>query len=326
MPYRQLRLGAGFDLHAFVFYGLLRLLPHPWLRRLVSAPQAAWVRWRRGSVALDALDDAGRAALARLRRDGTAMLPPALSATDLTAIHAHLAACTAVCFTAEGGRSERRVDARSTGVQRARFRVADILTCPQLVRLINDTVALAVAGAALGCRPTVALLGLTWSHASPGRLPDVQHFHRDVESPRFVKVFTYLTDVGPDDGPHRYLAGSHRGAGRLRLRPYDGDALARQLGDGALRTITGPAGTRFIEDTWGVHQGEPVRRGPRLMLDVMYAVGPVALYAYQPQPSPAGVVLDPDVNRLFFQPTAGAPQPAGARPADPAQPPAQPSR
>jgi hypothetical protein len=107
----------------------------------------------------------------------------------------------------------------------------------------------------------------------PQRLIEyAQLFHFDMSHPRFVKAFVYLTDVGPANGPHCMVPGSHI---------YKPDQLWRdgRIADNVMdafyphhlwKHVTGPAGTVVFVDTNSFHKGNPVVEGERHILEFYY--------------------------------------------------------
>jgi len=122
---------------------------------------------------------------------------------------------------------------------------------------------------------------------------DAQLYHRDGDDYRFCKLFVQLTDVDEDGGPHTFVEGSHdwNTVRALRekwsggpvefnewyfgtLRKAD-DKVERVFGRKGVK-LTGPAGTRFLVDTSGIHKGTPPVKADRLMAQVLYGVTPHA--------------------------------------------------
>jgi hypothetical protein len=98
-----------------------------------------------------------------------------------------------------------------------------------------------------------------------------------------LKLFLYLTDVTERTAPMIYLRGTnHRdkpsfrfnkdfatnflpgGAGPAARWQFDGDEQYEAV------TFDGPAGTAFVFDARGVHLGQPLVEGHRVMLSSMY--------------------------------------------------------
>jgi hypothetical protein len=90
-----------------------------------------------------------------------------------------------------------------------------------------------------------------------------QLWHRDHEDIPVLKLFLYLSDIGPAQGPLEYLRGSHRG---------DVDLCAPQkyvLGTLVVPpervvSCTGPKGTALLVNTSGIHRGGRITEGYRL--------------------------------------------------------------
>lgn len=92
--------------------------------------------------------------------------------------------------------------------------------------------------------------------------PPANFWHRDNESPMTMKLFTYLNNVGDDNGPHQYQAGSHDDP----VKNYaHGDPQDRIV------TVTGKAGTTFLEIPHGYHRSTTVKKGERVVRQVFYS-------------------------------------------------------
>lgn len=145
--------------------------------------------------------------------------------------------------------------------------------------LIADRSLLALATAYLGTQPIVDVTNMWW-HTDFSHEPDAdaaQFWHFDMDRPRWLKVFVYLTDVTADTGPHCFVEASHRNGGipwRLRRRGYsrltdaEVDAVYSRTQQ---RVFVSPRGTVVVEDTRGLHKGLPVRSGERLMFQTQYS-------------------------------------------------------
>ena len=93
--------------------------------------------------------------------------------------------------------------------------------------------------------------------------------------------FIYLTDVGPENGPHVYARGSHiaghPSAGPLLSRGYvripDPD-IAAAFGKENMVELLGKRGTILAVDTRGFHKGKMLTAGHRLMTQLTYSYPP----------------------------------------------------
>jgi len=96
-------------------------------------------------------------------------------------------------------------------------------------------------------------------------------FHFDYAGWHSLNLFIYLIEVGADSGAHQVVAGTHRSRKLWdAVRPsIPDDEITKRFG-GNIRTITGPAGTMFFEDTAAFHRRLILKRR-RVMLNILYA-------------------------------------------------------
>ena len=174
-----------------------------------------------------------------------------------------------------------------------------VARAPHALETANAPEVLAVVSAMLGCKPTISSLAAWWSLPAKTPAEHAELWHRDVDDYRFVKLFFYLTDVDEEAGPHGFIKGSHR-VNKLTTtgRRVPDEEVMKVMGAENLVRFTGPAGTRFLENTYGLHRGFPVKSQPRLIYQVFYAHRP-SVY------SPASSVglsgpYDPWINRLYM--------------------------
>ena len=98
-------------------------------------------------------------------------------------------------------------------------------------------------------------------------------FHQDRDRLSFLKFFVYLTGVGPDNGPHTVVRGTHKHIPKsLRADGRQTDDAVREAGlwDRVI-SLSGPAGTMMAVDTVGLHKGLPPQAGDRCVLQVEFA-------------------------------------------------------
>jgi hypothetical protein len=154
-----------------------------------------------------------------------------------------------------------------------------VINHPDAQALMADRSLIAVAAAYLGAQPMADVTSMWW-HTDFSHEPDAdaaQFWHFDMDRPRWLKVFVYLTDVGPDSGPHCFVEGSHRNGGipwRLRRRGYarlDDAEVDAAYPKSRQRVFVAPRGTLVVEDTRGLHKGLPVQRGERLMFQTQFS-------------------------------------------------------
>lgn len=145
---------------------------------------------------------------------------------------------------------------------------------PDIRALVQCADVLSVVRGYLGTEPELLECNLVVAHAegSSKPRPDSQRlFHFDYAGWHSLNLFIYLTDVGEDSGAHQVVARTHRGRkirDAMRSSIPD-DEITKRFG-GNIRTITGPAGTMFFEDTAAFHRRLILQRR-RVMLNILYA-------------------------------------------------------
>jgi len=178
---------------------------------------------------------------------------------------------------------------------------ADIANAPYLMNLANDPRILNIVGAFLGCKPTIGYMASWWSYPTSSGAQQAENYHRDVDDWRFIKLFVYLTDVGLESGPHKYVSYS---AGKPLLsetRRFDDEEVANAFGKENILTMTSNAGEGFLEDTFGIHKGQPVKEGHRLLFQVVYTLAPLPYAPAKPVVETSETeTYDPWINRVYL--------------------------
>ena len=141
------------------------------------------------------------------------------------------------------------------------------------VRLISDDSSVkSVLRAYFNSEPVLLESTLVVTDPRPDQPPALQNrFHFDFAGWQSLNVMVYLTDVSNQSSAHVIAKGSHRQI-RVRdaLRGTISDEEAMQRFGSLIQTITGPAGTVFIENTEAFHRR--IRgSGRRVMLNLLYA-------------------------------------------------------
>jgi len=179
------------------------------------------------------------------------------------------------------------------------YRVEDLLAVPGLLEFFNHPLILATAARFLGCRPTLDNMGGWWSIAGRGQSKGTQWFHRDWDNIRAFKVFLYLTDVDGEAGPFQFVPRSNRDERLVVITRIADSEVEAAYGPGAAVSMSGPAGTVFMADTFGIHKGLLPRGRPRLMVTAQYGVWRTP-HSPRVPPLPARPGLDAYVNRAYL--------------------------
>jgi len=180
------------------------------------------------------------------------------------------------------------------------YEADEILAAPGALELFNHPVLLDLAELYLGCRPTLDNVQCWWSFAGRPAAKGTQWYHRDWDNIRSVRFFLYLTDVDETSGAHQFVTGSHLSEEMVEINRIPDERVLATYGADQVATLTGPAGTCLVADTFGVHRGLLPRERSRLMMTVQYGVwrsphGPARPILRRPSPR-----YDPYVNRIYL--------------------------
>lgn len=193
-------------------------------------------------------------------------------------------------------------DRRPGGAHVAHHDPGDVVAAPGLLELANDPRVLDVVGAFLGAKPSISYMAAWWSFPTALGPQQAENFHRDVDDWRFVKLFVYLTDVTETNGPHKYVLGSSREARLTDIRRFSDEQVVSSFGEERIRTMVARAGEGFLEDTFGIHKGQPVARGVRLLFQAVYGLSPLPYAPKRPVARRDGwPQLDAWTNRFYLR-------------------------
>jgi hypothetical protein len=177
-------------------------------------------------------------------------------------------------------RSESRVVERYPREQprsvRYDFSAQDVIDNADVQGLMADRSLIAVAQSYLRSKPIFDVMSMWW-HTAYSKQPDsdaAQFYHFDMDRIKWLKFFIYLTDVASGNGPHCFIAGSHRSGGiprHLLAKGYTrltDEEVAASFAPERFIEFTGLRGTVIAEDTRGLHKGKHVVSGDRLLLQL----------------------------------------------------------
>lgn len=235
-----------------------------------------------------------------INEDGCVFLPNFLTPETVQAILRHLNGLS--LYERFGSRrSGFDLETLPQNIHVAEYATADIVTCPEVISIANHHELIGAAAAYLGCKPTISNLNIWWSFPAAGLPQEAENYHRDVDDWRFVKFFVYLSDVDDSSGPHCFVTGSHKTSNFLKIRRISDSEVFRKFSRSSELKIGGKIGDGFLEDTFGLHKGQPPIGRNRLVLQVQYSIFPIGVYKYNPCPLRKGFDVDPYTNRLYFE-------------------------
>jgi len=151
----------------------------------------------------------------------------------------------------------------------------DMLRNAEIRRLLSDVFLLSITQSFL-LRPPCVLGPVMWWSTPYSKEPDAvaaQLYHFDFDSLNFLKFFVYLTDVGPDNGPHCFVQGSMVNKPKsLRVdRRLQDEEIEKHYDKKDIVEIDGSRGTMFLADTRAFHKGKNLQSGDRLIFQIVYA-------------------------------------------------------
>lgn len=159
------------------------------------------------------------------------------------------------------------------------FKTQDVIDNYDVQNLLADMSLVAVAQDYLGARPVIDVTSMWW-HTAFSDKPDseaAQYYHFDMDRPKWLKFFIYLTDVESTNGPHTFVAGSHKSGGipsSLLKKGYarlTDSEIKHHFNEDKIIEFSAPRGTIIAEDTRGLHKGRHVEKGDRLMLQIQFS-------------------------------------------------------
>ncbi len=159
-----------------------------------------------------------------------------------------------------------------------RFDPVDLVNNKDIQGLIMDPVLINIARNYLGCEPIFDFPAMWWSTTFLKEASEeaAQLYHFDLDRIKWLKIFIYLSDVTPENGPHRLIKGSHIAGAKPRsllnrgyARIPDADIMKYHKPEDVV-VVLGEAGSMFAEDTKCWHKGTPLKKGHRLVLEFEY--------------------------------------------------------
>jgi hypothetical protein len=156
-----------------------------------------------------------------------------------------------------------------------------ILDCKAAVAVQKDPLLINVAKSYLGAEAKLITTRVWWSFPTTASEKDrsmasLDKFHFDLDDWRMLKFFFNINTVDEGTGPHVFVRGSHR---RRRLKHqftllvgHPAEDVLGYYGQDSTVTLTGPAGSGFVEDPFGFHMGTVPTSAPRLMMEVGFGV------------------------------------------------------
>lgn len=199
------------------------------------------------------------------------------------------------------------------------YRLQDTLAAPGIAEAFTARAMVSVARDYLGFDPVIYSVNAFWTLPGHERV-GIQKWHRDFDDRpgKFLTLFLFLTETGPENGAHHYLAQSHRAVvfdEILALQPTGAPPekfYARGKHSEVERAINGPlaayktalhgtAGMAVFVDTYGLHAGG-IPKTPRLIAWARYGNMHNDVAGEMGRATPEGLPAFTDEQRAILSP------------------------
>ncbi|MCK6595091.1 MAG: hypothetical protein L6Q33_07825 [Bacteriovoracaceae bacterium] len=179
------------------------------------------------------------------------------------------------------GKSEKGLayfDAENLQAIRYDYMESDLINNKIVQDLMGDEFFVEIANRYLNSNPIIDITALWW-HTNYSKNPDdnaATMYHFDMDRIKWLKVFIYITDVGPDNGPHCYVKGTNRtgsipqGLLKKGYQRLTDDEVCMCYNSKDILEFAAPRGTIIFEDTRGLHKGKHVLNNPRLIFQLEF--------------------------------------------------------
>lgn len=150
----------------------------------------------------------------------------------------------------------------------------DILKQEYIQSIFFDLNFIRIAQSYLGCKPLSNSILMWWSalYSKAASSKAAQLYHFDMDHPKFIKFFVYLTDVDTNSGPHCFIRGTHKDK-PINLREdrrFSETEIKNTFDENDIIEITGKKGTIVAVDTSGIHKGKLPVNNDRLIVQLEY--------------------------------------------------------
>lgn len=153
----------------------------------------------------------------------------------------------------------------------------DLIECKEIQKILIDESLYKITSNYFGKEPILDGVTAWWSFPSENADSNAaQKWHFDLERTKWLKIFIYLTDCDNKNGPHYFIESSHKDFGipfSIRKNGYkrvEDNEIKKNYNSKNIKCFTSKQGGVLIEDTRGLHKGQNVKSGSRLILQLQY--------------------------------------------------------
>lgn len=155
------------------------------------------------------------------------------------------------------------------------FTMNEILDFKLLQELLFEPLFLQIAQKYLKCEPVLDLFAMWWSAPFHNKATSetAQEYHFDMDKLKFLKFFIYLSDVDSQNGPHMYVEGSHKSLDKkfLKDQRFSDEDIENSFDPKLVHELTAKKGTIIVADTRGLHKGQALMKGERLIFQIEFS-------------------------------------------------------
>ena len=143
---------------------------------------------------------------------------------------------------------------------------------PIINSLVLEPRIVSIATSFLNCMPALGTTNLRLSKVHNLGPSGTNMYHRDFNSIKFIKFFTYFNDVSEDNGPFTYVESSSTKlpSNWLQRHRWSDKEIKAIYGENSIKHLTASYGDLIVGSTNGFHKGEMLKKGQRLMLTLNY--------------------------------------------------------
>lgn len=154
----------------------------------------------------------------------------------------------------------------------------DVINNTNVHKILFDCSIINFAQLYLNSYPIIDNISAWWSF--PAGNPDknaAQWWHFDLDRPKWLKFFFFLTDCTLENGAHCFVRGSHKNNGirwSLRKKGYErlADEEIEEFYDkNDIIDIVAKKGSLLVEDTRGLHKGRNLIKNNRFLIQIQYS-------------------------------------------------------
>lgn len=157
-----------------------------------------------------------------------------------------------------------------------RYKTEDLLNNNEIQKIIINENILKICQNYFNASPIIDIVSSWWSF--PSSEPDnysAQYWHFDMDRPKWLKVFIFLTDCNHGNGPHYFIEGSHKTIPfAIRMKGYTrilDSEIKNNYSTNKIIKMLANKRSLLIEDTSGLHKGEKVEKKNRLIIQIQYS-------------------------------------------------------